>query len=70
MKLCAERIDEDMLDDIRKRIKTGKNATLTRWEALRLLLHIEHQEELLEARMVDRDILRDELDVVRNTIAS
>lgn len=70
MEICAEKAEDEFLDDIRERVQSGKNATLTRWDALRLLLHIEHQEELIEARAAERDGLRDELDQIRSTYAS
>jgi len=70
MEICAEKAEDEFLDDIRERVRSGKQATLSRWEALRLLLHIENQEELIEARAVERDEVRDELDQLRTMIAS
>lgn len=71
MEICAEKAEDEFLEDIRERVRAGgERATLSRWEALRLLLHIEHLDDQSEARAVERDALRDELDQIRTTMAS
>lgn len=69
MEFCAERADDDLLNELRTRVSSDPKATLTRWEALQLLLHLEHQDDRIEALAYQRDLLRDEQDQIRNTRA-
>lgn len=69
MEICAEKADEKLLDEIRDRVSRDPAAILTRWEAIRLLLHVEHQEDRIEDLASDRDMLRDDMDQIRNTRA-
>ncbi len=70
MEICAQKADDAWLEELKERVATDPKIQLTPWEAIRLLLHIEFQNDRIEEVAVERDIARDDLDLIRNTMAS